>query len=86
MMAMGQNRIYVCGRNAYDNELAMYRHEGVACRTCSAVTPVFDTRPRFAYRISQGGTVRWATDPVDAYRAQRQGGSDTAIDVVSVRR
>ncbi|WP_337998002.1 hypothetical protein [Oleispirillum naphthae] len=85
MMTMGQNRIYVCGRNAYDNELAMYRHEGVACHRVCDSAPTFDTRPRFAYRISQGGRVRWATDPVDAYRARRTN-PEATIDVVAVKR
>jgi len=85
MTMTAQNRIYVCGRNAYDNELAMYRHEGIACHRSCDTAPTFESRPRFAYRIAQGGTVRWATDPVDAYRARRQA-PDATIDVVAVKR
>ncbi len=85
MGAMGQSTIYVCGGNAYDNELAMYRHEGIAChRRCDTV-PVFDARPRFAYRISLGGKVRWSTDPVDACHARRET-PDASVDLVAVRR
>lgn len=85
-MMMGQNRIYVCGRNAYDNELAMYRHEGVACHRSCDSAPTFEARPRFAYRIAMGGgQVRWATDPVDAYRTRRTN-PEATIDVVAVKR
>lgn len=82
MASFGPNRIYVCGRNAYDNELALARHEGVQRLSLSSVALTIDARPRFAYRIADGDTVRWATDPVEAYRA-----SPTAtVDVVAVRR
>lgn len=85
MAYLGPNRIYVCGSNAYDNELALVRHEGVLRMRDCAVTPVMEARPRFAYRIADGNTVRWATDPVDAYRARRQSPGAT-IDLVAVRR
>jgi hypothetical protein len=85
MGTMGQSLIYVCGDNAYDNELAMYRHEGIACHRRGAVAPVFEARPRFAYRISLGDLVRWSTDPVDACRVRRQT-PDANIDLVAVRR
>lgn len=82
MASFGPHRIFVCGRNAYDNELALARHEGVQRLSLSSVAPTVDARPRFAYRIAEGETVRWATDPVDAYRAA----PGATIDVVAVRR
>jgi hypothetical protein len=85
MAHIGPNRIYVCGRNAYDNELAMVRHEGVHHLRDGAVERVIEPRPRFAYRITEGDAVRWATDPVDVYLARRQSPNAT-IDVVAVRR
>ena len=85
MAYLGPNRIYVCGRNAYDNELAMVRHEGVQHLRDSVVASVIEPRPRFAYRITEGNAVRWATDPVDAYLARRHS-PNAAIDVVAVRR
>lgn len=85
MAHLGPNRIYVCGRNAYDNELAMVRHEGVQHLRESAVEGVIEPRPRFAWRIAEGGSVRWSTDPIDAYRARRLS-PDATIDVVAVRR
>ncbi len=85
MASFGPNRIYVCGHNAYDNELALARHEGVQRLSLSSVMPVIDTRPRFAYRIADGDTVRWATDPVEAYRA-RHASPTATVDIVAVRR
>lgn len=85
MTSFGPHRIYVCGRNAYDNELALARHEGVQRLSMSSVTPTIDSRPRFAYRIADGETVRWATDPVEAYRA-RAASPTAVVDVVAVRR
>lgn len=85
MAHLGPNRIYVCGRNAYDNELAMVRHEGVQHLRDVAVESVIEPRPRFAWRITDGASVRWATDPVDAYLARRHS-PNAAIDVVAVRR
>ena len=42
MASFGPNRIYVCGHNAYDNELALARHEGVQRLSLSSVMPVID--------------------------------------------
>lgn len=84
MTASGQNRIYVCGGHAYDNELAMYRHEGIACRNRFAVAPVFEARPRFAYRIVQGDCETWTTDAVEVFRLRRRDPA-AAVEVVAVR-
>lgn len=85
MANFGPHRIFVCGRNAYDNELALARHEGVQRLSMSSVAPTLDARPRFAYRIADGDSVHWATDPVEAYRA-RNASPTATVDVVRVRR
>lgn len=85
MAQIGPNRIYVCGRNAYDNELAMVRHEGVQHLRDGVVEAVIEPRPRFAWRITDGTAVRWVTDPVDVYLARRHS-PNAAVDVVAVRR
>jgi len=85
MAAMGNNRIYVCGNNAYESELAMVRHEGLGAVRRGRAAPVFETRPPVAFRIREGGEVRWATDPVEVFRLRRRN-PDALVEVVRVRR
>jgi len=85
MANLDYNRIYICGRQAYDNELAMYRHEGASCKADCAFENVFDPHPRFAYRIEDGNDVRWATDPVDVYRT-RWHSPEASIEMIEVLR
>jgi len=82
---LGYNRIYVCGSKAYDNELAMYRHEGVNCHESCKVETVFEPHPRFAYRIINGNRTLWVTDPVDVIHTRRHA-PDAEINVVEVIR
>ncbi len=82
---LGYHRIYVCGRKAYDNELAMYRHEGVSRSLSCVAEPVFDAHPKIAYRIEHNGTTRWVTDLVDVVRL-RAHAPDAHVAIVPVLR
>ncbi len=82
---LGCHRIYVCGHRAYDNELAMYRHEGVRGNHSFTAAHVFDVRPKIVYRIVHNGTIRWVTDLVDVVRLCTHA-SDVQVDIVPVLR